>query len=183
MGAGMNSPAGAMTLEVVPFTPDHLEPLAEALLRVRVSDPTYPPQHDATPTVESFADWLMSEQVLGRWVAVADGMPVGHISITAAHPYLRNAFAVLDYPAAAVNGFCEVSKFFTDPVYQGLGVGSALFCPALAAGRAAGFHPALAVIDTSYAARTFYAAKGLREVGSFTGIHGLNYVFAEDIAS
>lgn len=179
----MNSLGPAFTLDVVPFDPDlHLEPLVEALLRVRAADATYPPPQDAEATVETFTGWLMSEEVLGRWVALADGIPVGHISITAAHAYLRNALALLDYPAAAENGFGEVSKFFTDPIYQGLGVGSALFRPALAAGRAAGFHPALAVIETSYAARAFYAAKGLREVGSFMGVHGLNYVFAEDLS-
>jgi hypothetical protein len=55
-----------------------------------------------------------------------------------------------------------------------------LFDSACDAATAAGTRPALAVLEGSAEARRFYASHGMTEAGSFTGIHGLNYVFVRD---
>ncbi|MCC3292498.1 GNAT family N-acetyltransferase [Arthrobacter sp. zg-Y1110] len=172
--------AETLSINVAPFRDEHIRPAAEALLRVRIADPTYPPPRDTPATVPAFEDWLMAEQTLGRWVAEVDGLTAGHISLTRAHRYLTDALAILGFASTSANGYCEISKFFTDPLHQGHGVGAELFEEALAAGRSSGYQPALAVIDTSYAARRFYAARGMREAGSFSGVHGINHVFVDE---
>ena len=165
---------------VTRFHNSHLAPLSEALLRVRTAEGNYPPAQDVMAEPVALAEWLMEEITLARWTALVDGTPAGHISLTKAHPYLLDALDSLGCRTYASYGFCEVSKFFTDPLHQHSGIGSTLFAAALQAGWDAGFHPTLAVIDTSVAARSFYAAKGMREVGTFTGIHGVNHVFAAE---
>jgi GNAT superfamily N-acetyltransferase len=134
----------------------------------------------ATPG--DFAYWLLSEDVLGRWAALVDGQVAGHISITAPHPYLIDALATMGQESTAPNGACEVSKFFVDPAVQGKGTGTALFEAAFRFARGEGLQPALAVVDTSLAARRFYASHGMTEAGSFHGIHGQNFVFVDAVA-
>ncbi|MCC3299279.1 GNAT family N-acetyltransferase [Arthrobacter caoxuetaonis] len=165
----------------VPFSEDlHLDAAVTALLHVRQGDPTYPPPRDADATAASFSRWLLEEEVLGRWVALVDGKVAGHLAMTRAHPYLNRALSALGYTSIAENGLSEVSKFYVDPVFQGCGVGTALFQTGFEFARARGCQPALAVISTSVLARKFYSGKGMLEVGSFMGIHGENFVFVED---
>jgi GNAT superfamily N-acetyltransferase len=148
-------------LKVVPFLPEaHLQGAVEALLRLCRSEGLYP-------------------HPLGRWVALIDGQVAGHISITAPHPYLIGALDSMDQESAAPDGFCEVSKFFVDPSVQGRGTGTALFETAFRFARNEGLQPALAVVDTSLAARRFYAHHGMTEAGSFQGVHGKNFVFVD----
>lgn len=165
---------------VVPFRPEtHLQGAVEALLRLRRAEGLYPPRSDVNATVSDFAYWLLSEDVLGRWAALVDGQVAGHISVTVPHRYLTDALGHMDQEAQAPAGFCEVSKFFVDPDAQGSGVGAALFDAALGFARGRGLQPALAVVDTSLAARRFYARHGMTEAGSFRGIHGENFVFVD----
>lgn len=170
-------------IEVVPFRPGvHLQGAVEALLRLRRTEGLYPPRRDVNATPGDFAFWLLSEDVLRRWVALVEGQVAGHISITAPHPYLTGALEGMGQVPAAPNGVCEVSKFFVDPAVQGRGVGAALFDSALRFARREGLQPALAVVDTSLAARRFYAHHGMTEAGSFQGIHGENFVFVDGMA-
>jgi L-amino acid N-acyltransferase YncA len=62
---------------------------------------------------------------------------------------------------------------------QGRGTGTALFETAFRFARNEGLQPALAVVDTSLAARRFYAHHGMTEAGSFQGVHGKNFVFVD----
>lgn len=167
--------------QIVPFAaPSHLDAAVAALLNVRVADPTYPPPRDADANPDSFAAWLMEEEVLGRWVSLIDGQVAGHIAITKAHPYLTGSLTTLGYESPAGHEFCEVSKFFVDPDYQGHGVGADLFKAAFEFAWSIGRQPALAVISSSSTARRFYTRKGMLEVGSFFGVHGQNFVFVDD---
>jgi GNAT superfamily N-acetyltransferase len=167
-------------VEIVPFRPEtHLQGAVEALLRLRRVEGLYPPRADVDATPGDFAYWLLSEDVLGRWVALDDDRVAGHISIAAPHPYLTDALGNLDQECSSAGGFCEVSKFFVDPNVQGKGVGAALFDAAFSFARSQGLQPALAVVDTSLAARRFYARHGMTEAGSFHGIHGENFVFVD----
>lgn len=166
--------------EVVPFRAEaHLQGAVEALLRLRRAEGLYPPRNDVNATISDFAYWLLAEDVLGRWAALVDGRFAGHIAITAPHRYLTDALGHMDQEAQAPAGFCEVSKFFVDPDAQGAGVGAALFDAAFGFARGRGLQPALAVVDTSLAARRFYARHGMTEAGSFRGIHGENFVFVD----
>lgn len=158
----------------------HLRGAVEALLRVRRHEGVYPPRQDAKETVHDFAFWLLNEDALERWVAVIDGEVAGHISLTDPHAYLSNALDGMGFEAQARNGICEVSKFFVDPLARGAGVGSFLLDAALRSARARGLQPALAVVDTSLAARRLYASTGMTQAGSFRGIHGKNFVFIDE---
>ena len=169
-----------MTMIIVPFSSTHLLKTVDLLLEVRNVDGTYPPAVDAENTVSGFSRWLMSEETVGRWVALMDGDVAGHISLTPAHGYLTQSLDDLGYVGIEGRSFCEVSKFFVDPQVQRQGVGAKLFDYAIEQGWALGLQPALAVIDTSYAARRFYARKGMLEVGSFHGVHGENFVFVDE---
>lgn len=167
-------------VEIVPFRPEnHLQGAVEGLLRLRRSEGLYPPRRDVEATPASFAYWLLSEDVLGRWVALVDGRVAGHISMTGPHPYLLDALVSMEQEPRAPGGFCEVSKFFVDPVAQGRGAGAALFDAAFDFANSRGLQPALAVVDTSLAARRFYDRHGMTEAGSFRGIHGENFVFVD----
>lgn len=158
----------------------HLRGAVEALLRVRRLEGVYPPRQDAKETVHDFAFWLLNEDALERWVAVIGGEVVGHISLTDPHAYLSNALAGLGFEAQTRDGICEVSKFFVDPLARGAGVGSFLLDAALRSAHSRGLRPALAVVDTSLAARRLYASTGMTEAGSFIGVHGKNFVFIDE---
>jgi GNAT superfamily N-acetyltransferase len=171
-----------MTTMIEPFFGmSHMYDTVQALLRVRESDATYPPPVDVDYGVGEFIEWLMSEETIGRWVAVIDGEVAGHISLTDPHKYLTGFLDSADYESDSMNGFCEVSKFFVNPKFQSHGVGALLFNHAIEFARSKALQPALAVIDTSSAARRFYAKKGMREVGSFNGVHGENFVFVDEL--
>lgn len=166
--------------EIVPFRPEtHLQGAVEALLRLRRAEGLYPPRRDVNATISDFAYWLLSEDVLGRWAALVDGRVAGHIAITAPHPYLTEALGTMGQEAQAPGGFCEVSKFFLDPDAQGCGFGTALFDTALGFARGRGLQPALAVPDTSLAARRLFVRHGMTETGRFRRIHGESLVLVD----
>lgn len=167
---------------VVPFNRAfHLVGAVQALLNVRDATGTYPPVRDAPRDASAFETWLTGEPVLERWVALAaDGRIAGHISLTVLHPYLGVHLPAMGCVPVASRGFCEISKFFSDPDFQGRGVGRELFSAATDYAWENGYQPALAVVDTSLDARRFYTARGLREAGMFTGLHGVNHVFVDE---
>ncbi|WP_354214861.1 GNAT family N-acetyltransferase [Arthrobacter sp. UYCo732] len=170
-------------VEIAPFQDgQHLHGAVEALLKLRRAEGLYPPQRDVEATPTAFTGWLLSEDALGRWVAIVDGQVAGHISITAPHPYLTEALAGMGQVSPAPHGICEVSKFFVDPTVQGKGTGAQLFEAAFRFARREGMQPALAVVSTSLAARRFYDRHGMIETGSFQGIHGENFVFVDGVS-
>lgn len=172
-----------MTTIIEPFLGmSHMYDTVQALLTVREADGTYPPPIDVDDgDVRGFTHWLMQEETIGRWVAIIDGKAVGHISITAPHSYLTDHLEAMGHKTDAANGYCEISKFFIAPEFQSHGVGAKIFDHALEYARSKEMQPALAVIEDSISARRFYAKKGLREVGSFAGIHGRNFIFADEL--
>ena len=170
-------------LHVTRFRPEtHLQGAVEALLRLRRAEDLYPPRAEVKATPRDFAYWLLAEGVLGRWVALVDGQVAGHISLTAPHPDLADTLADLEQASPAPSGICEVSKFFVNPAVQRKGAGTALFNAALRFARSQDLQPALAVMDTSLAARRFFAHHGMTEAGSFRGIHGKSFVFVDGAA-
>jgi GNAT superfamily N-acetyltransferase len=165
---------------IVPFRAEaHLQGAVEALLRLRRAEGLYPPRSDVKATISDFAYWLLSEEVLGRWAALVDGRVAGHIAVTSPRPHLADALGSMGQESQLQGGFCEISKFFVDRDAQGSGVGAALFDAAVSFARREGMQPALAVVDTSLAARRFYGRHGMTEAGSFRGIHGVNFVFVD----
>ena len=42
------------------------------------------------------------------------------------------------------------------------------------------YQPAAAAVESSLDARRFFAARGLREAGTFTGLHGVDHVFVDE---
>lgn len=169
----------ANTVTVLEFEDhDHLSGATLGLMELRKSGSSYPPFMDADNTATSLASWLMEEDTLFRFVALVNGEVAGHISVTHAHPYLTDHLEEFKVGAIADNGFLEISKFFVSPSYQKHGVGKALFSVAIENIVNRGYEPALAVIETSTQAISFYGHHGLVERGSFNGIHGVNFVFS-----
>lgn len=167
-------------IEIVEFTSEHLAGAVAALLRVRESDSTYPPQQDAEATVESFSEWLLNAPVLQRWVALVDGVVAGHVLLTPAHEYLTDFLDTKKYPTTHERGFAEIAKFFVSPDFQGHGLGDLLFRTACAVSEDLLMQPGLAVVSTSEKAVRFYAHHGMHKIGSFHGIHGVNHVFMQE---
>lgn len=169
-----------MNVKVVRFDPQkHLTQTASVLLRMRRVDPTYPPPIDAESNLDSLTQWLLSDPPTHRWVALKDGVAVGHIAVALPHEYLNTFFADRSITSTAQTGFREISKFFVDPYQQKNGIGTLLFDTALHFVNSESGQSVLAVVDSSTAAKKFYARAGLREVGTFEGIHGVNHVFID----
>lgn len=165
------------SIQIVDFQDTHMDSAVSGLLKVRKSDPTYPPPQDVDNTAKDFQQWILNDEPIFRLVALDGNVVAGHISAVPAHDYLLNYCATQNYATSAINGFGEISKFFVNPDYQKHGVGDALFQEALSLLKEREFHPALAVISTSVKAIRFYRKHGLLELGSFNGFHGKNFVF------
>lgn len=168
------------TFKVVEFMETYTPSTIAGLLKVRASDPTYPPPHDADATVDDFEAWLFNDDPIFRLIAVNGDIVAGHISVVPAHDYLLNYCAGQNYVSNAPNGLAEIGKFFVNPDYQGHGVGDMLFREAFGFIWEHGYQPALAVISTSTKAIRFYRKHGMRDLGIFHGIHGKNLVFVEE---
>lgn len=171
--------SSATSLRIVDFNKTHTSSAVAGLLKVRETDPTYPPPHDADATTEDFTSWLFNDAPVFRFVAVDGDVVAGHISVVPAHDYLLNYCAKQNYVSDKPNGLAEISKFFVNPYYQKHGVGDLLFTHAFNVLREHHYQPALAVISTSTKAIRFYRKHGMQELGSFEGIHGKNFVFVD----
>lgn len=166
-------------IRIAEFQKYHTSSAVSGLLRVRESDSTYPPPHDAAATVEDFTSWLFNDEPIFRLVALDGDTVAGHISAVPAHDYLLNYCASQSYSSSAPNGLAEISKFFVEPDYQKHGVGDLLFARAFDVLREQNYQPALAVISTSTKAIRFYRRHDMLELGNFNGIHGKNFVFVD----
>lgn len=157
----------------------HLQSAVQALLRVREADPTYPPPVDVDADADSFSAWLTDDPARGRWVALDGDEVMGHIMVVEPHRYLTDFLDARSLRPRAAGGFLEIGKFFVDPRAQRRGVGKALFLHARSVILQNESRAVLAVVETSGAARDFYARLGMRDVGSFSGRHGKNLVFMD----
>jgi GNAT superfamily N-acetyltransferase len=165
-------------LRLVPFTrEEHLDATVAALLRVRESDPSYPPPVDVEAGEESFGDWLLADEVESRWAATVDGRVVGHVAVSLPHDYILRFLSTSTESAPPADRLREVVKLFVDPTARRKGTGEALLSRAVTAIREQQRVPVLAVVSSSEAARRLYARNALTELGTFDGVHGRNHVF------
>lgn len=165
-----------MSFEVVAFAPDaHLDGAVRALLQVRRADASFPPPQDAQSSSDSLERWLLSDDVLARFVAVKDGRVLGHVQVGAPHDYLVSHLGRGPRDGQGPS-FLEVGKLFVTPDARGLGVGAALLERALEYGRTQRQSLALAVLPASSAAIALYRKRGMVSAGSFEGVHGTNLV-------
>lgn len=125
-------------------------------------------------------EWLLEESGGERWVANVDGKVAGHVQLVPLHAYLASRLEVLNHEHSRAADMLEVVKLFVDPLRAGHGIGTALLSRARAAAWAQGKQPILAVLASSGRAIGFYERAGLRLLGSFDGIHGVNFVFVDD---
>ena len=170
-------------VEIVPFYKStHIVDTVNVLLNVCKTDPSYPPLQDAKRTPESFADWLIREPVLSRWVATVGGEVIGHIAIANPHLYIMNFLNSIDYDITTSDKLGEIIKFFVHPAARQNGVGESLLAHALISLRNMQLQPVLAVVSDSRSARRLYAHIGMKQLGYFEGIHGLNFVFTDEKA-
>ena len=168
-------------MAVVPFDVErHLGGAVDVLLRVREADPTYPHPSESGSNAEDLTAWLLRDPALARWVALQDGEVRGYVQVTEPHAYLLDHLESVEYSPRAAKGFAEVAKLFVRPLQQRGGIGGRLLEVACAFAWSNGFQPGLAVVTTSSAARELYAREGMRPVGSFVGLHGINHVFVDE---
>lgn len=157
----------------------HQEGSVQALLRLKNTGVDYPPKVDVEETIPSLMHWLNDDEFLARWVMTEGDKAIGHIALAFPHDYLLQHLEQQAYSSQRSNGFIEIGKFFVDPYYQEHGLGHKLFNHALQYAARQNYHPALAVVETSYAAIKFYKHFGMQDVGSFEGRHGKNYIFTQ----
>lgn len=165
--------------DIVPFIKEnHLAQAVACIMKVRLNDPTYPPQIDAPDIISSvFIKWLISEPVTHRWVALVEGKVVGHISLSEGHDYLTSHLESNGEKPYSEKGYLEIGKFYINPDFQGHGIGAKLLEHAIDTSLKEGFTPALAVISTSTKAIEVYKRKKMKSIGYFNGIHGKNFIF------
>lgn len=172
-----------MSTSIVEFSKtQHLEQTVDVLLHVREADPEYPPPADSAAERGPLADWLLKDDVLGRWAAVSGGRVVGHIQVTKPHEYI---FGAVGHSSDAydIGHLVEIGKFFVSPLSQKSGIGTLLFEHARAFIVNRGGVAVLAVLPSSANAVKFYSGRGMRNCGSFIGVHGDNLVFIDPSAS
>lgn len=164
---------------VVPFSAaHHLAGTIDVLLEVREADATYPPLQDAQPNAGSLTEWLFDDEALARWVAVIDGVVVGHVQLCEPHRYLAAYLDQLGFRPAA-GGIAEIAQLLVSPAHRRRAVGSALLRAACGYAWAANMQPALAVVTTSEEALRLCAAEGLHDIGGFFGVHGEHRVLIQ----
>lgn len=169
-----------MSTVVVEFVAEeHLEEVIDVLFEVRNSDPTYPPPVDAGCERDSFAQWLLDGQSLGRWVAVDRGRVLGYIQVVKPHRYLTDIAPSGSFDGWGYASLGEIGKFFVRPESQRSGNGRLLFDTAIAFTRASKLVAVLAVVVTSKKAIKFYQRQGMEFVTAFSGVHGENHVYVD----
>lgn len=156
---------------------EHLDETIQVLLRVREANPTYPPPLDPDSGVAPFTEWLLKDETICKWVAVADGKVVGHVALSNAHEYILSFLASTEHKNLQADNLCEVTKLFVDPLAQGTGVARRLLLHALSSAVALSRIPTFAVVAGSEAAKKALDESPYEEAGAFNGIHGINYVF------
>jgi GNAT superfamily N-acetyltransferase len=159
---------------ILPYNKDHKESLIDSLEAVRGSERLYPPTQDITGERNSLDKWLFNSKPFTRLTGLLNGRPVGHVSVEPAHDYLTN-FLALNFESDT--SFAEIGKLFVDPRAAGSGIGRMLLEESIKAAEKAELRAALAVVETSLAARRLYSKTGMTEVGTFVGVHGVNHVF------
>ena len=120
----------------------------------------YPAHWPDDPT-----QWLAPTELLGAWVAEADGLVVGHLALRAgaAEPGARVWSEATGLP---MERLASVTRFFVSPQSRGAGIGGALLDAGCAEATARGAHPVLDVVETDRDAIRLYEGRGWRRVHS-----------------
>ena len=170
-----------MTTIIENFSADeHLAQVVTVLADVRDADPTYPPPADVGPTRGALREWLLRDEAIGRWVALLRDGVGGYVQLTAPHAYLLKHLEGRGYIPLARGGIAEVSQLFVSPRAARQGVGTRLFRHACEVAWAHDLQPALAVVSSSAHAVRLYTREGMRQIGTFDGVHGENHVFVDE---
>ncbi len=120
----------------------------------------YPVRWPLPMPVEEF---VVRAGELGAWVALADGLVVGHASLL--HP--RAGWESEGWTAGtglAVDRLAAVSVLFVDPAFGGQGIGTRLLDIAVARARARGRLPVLDVVQEHSIAADLYRRRGWQVV-------------------
>ena len=166
---------------MTPFVSEvHLPGVIDVLLRVRNSDPEAPSSVDTGPTAEDLKSWFLQGDLTNRWVMLQDGLVAGHIMLVEPHSYLTDFYHQVRPEGQDLGQMLEISKFFIDPPHRNTGLGEKMLKDACHHAVSKGLKPALAVLESSLAARRLYGRIGMTELGTFKGIQGVNYVFVQD---
>jgi [ribosomal protein S18]-alanine N-acetyltransferase len=129
-----------------PRTSDDLIACVKALAEVQAAD-RYPVDWPDDPE-----GWLTPGDLLAAWVALEDGVVVGHVGLTSPVAAIDRASAV-----------ASVTRLFVTPGARGGGLAARLLDVAR---EAAGAPLSLEVSDEGRAAIAFYERHGWRRVGS-----------------
>lgn len=111
------------------------------------------------------ARWLAPTELLGAWIAAADGLLVGHVALRAgsAEAGARVWSEATGVPPERLG---SITRFFVAPARRGAGIGGALLDAACADATARGLHPVLDVVDTDRDAIRLYERRGWRRIHS-----------------
>lgn len=169
-----------MGIEINQYEPDaHLGQLASAIRASKNFDETYPPDIDLDGSSQSFENWLVTENELGRFVALCNSVAIAHCGLVGPEQYLRDFLEATNISSVCANGFSEITKLFIHPQFAGRSIGSQLVQHTRAYSWSLQYQPALAVLASSKAAIHLYEKVGFSLLGKFEGRHGVNFVFVD----
>lgn len=149
-----------MTTTIRPRTDDDLPACVHALAAVHEKD-GYPVDWPADP-----GEWLSPVSALGAWVAVHEGVPVGHIALCApGDGDLAPGLWARDSGEPS-SGTAVVSRLFVAPGARGRNLGALLLAGAVEYAARLGLRPVLDVVESDRAAAALYERLGWRRLAA-----------------
>lgn len=144
-------------LLIAPRHTAHLDRAVEALRLVHEHD-RYPLTWPDDPHA-----WLTPEDALGAWVALADGVLVGHVMLVDGK-LVEHADRLAEAAGVSLTGLAGISRLFVTPAARGTGVASALLERVEDAPTRRGRRLALDVVDDGGPAVRLYERLGWTRV-------------------
>jgi GNAT superfamily N-acetyltransferase len=145
-----------------PRTDADLPALGQVLVEVHKRD-GYPVEG-----VDDPIGWLVSDRLLGAWVAESDGRPVGHVVLSRPSSGDDAVRLWVEKAGADVSEVAVLGRMFVAPQGRGLKLGRHLTEAATAEARRRGLRAVLDVMAKDVAATHIYEALGWQLLGPIT---------------
>jgi ribosomal protein S18 acetylase RimI-like enzyme len=159
----MTEPAAAI---IRPRADADLPALGRVLAQVHELD-GYPVEGVADPVA-----WLVSDRLLGAWVAEMDGEPVGHVALARSSEGDDAVRLWIERTGADIDSIAVLGRLFVHPTARGYRVGQRLTITATHAAHDLGRRAVLDVMTKDAAAIRTYETLGWQRIGAFTHHYG-----------
>lgn len=150
-----------MSVVIRPRTEEDIPALADVLVRVHTQN-GYPVEGVSDPE-----GWLRSDRMLGAWVAVQDGRPVGQVMLTEPTEHDAAAAMLAERHRLLPAEIAVLCRLFIDPDARGHGLARRLISAAVDGVKAANRCLVLDVMKKDLSAIHIYRCTGWVELGTF----------------